>query len=299
MYKDFELYKEILDNMHEGIYFVDKNRKISYWNNAAERITGYKFEEIINKHCYNNILNHVDDEGHLLCKEGCPLQKTILDGRQRKNILYLQHKKGHRVEIIVKTIPLYDNNNIIGAVEIFSDNVEQIEEKRELNKFKELALYDELTKLPNRRYIDSYLDNSFNDYKKLKISFAIIMIDIDHFRIFNNTYGHDVGDMVLKMIAETLKNALRNNDFIGRWGGEEFLGIIQISSIEKLVKIVEKIRILVENSFIEYGDSHLNVTISIGSTLVKNDDSPTSIQKRADEALYKSKENGRNRNTIL
>ena len=83
-----------------------------------------------------------------------------------------------------------------------------------------------LTELPNRRYLDSFLEKRLRDFEAHGIPFALAMMDIDHFKIFNDTYGHDIGDLVLKMLAKTMKNLTRKNDLIGRWGGEEFLAII-------------------------------------------------------------------------
>ena len=293
------LYKKILDELSEGVYFVDKERKITYWNKGAEEISGFKAEDIVGRHCYDNILNHVDDQGTYLCKNGCPLHKTIADGQERNAGVYLHHKDGHRVSVAVNTIPIYEKGEIIGAAEVFTDDNKRAKINKTLAKYKELALYDQLTELPNRRYIDTFLDNQLSDFKKLGISFAIIMIDIDYFKKFNDDYGHDVGDLVLKMVAKSLKDIFRRNDLIGRWGGEEFLAILKDTSPADVKEIAERTRILIEKSVLEHNGKDLNVTISLGATLVCEHDSAISIQKRADEALYKSKETGRNRVTIL
>jgi len=297
--EEFSLYKEMLDNLYEGVYFVDNSRKITFWNKGAERISGFKSDEIIGKHCFENILNHVDDSGKQLCLDGCPLSKTIKDGQQRESGVYLLHKDGHRVFVAVRAIPLIIDGNIIGAVEVFSDDKNQAESSKKIDELTTLALYDQLTKLPNRRYLDSFLDNRLRDFEELGIPFALAMMDIDHFKIFNDTYGHDIGDLVLKMLAKTIKNLVRKNDLIGRWGGEEFLAIITGVSEEELKLILEKVRALVEKSVLRNENKLLNITISIGATMANKEDTATSILKRADNALYMSKDNGRNMVTIL
>lgn len=293
------LYKKILDELSEGVYFVDKERKIIYWNKGAEDVSGFKAEDILGRHCYANILNHVDDNGKFLCNDGCPLHKTLLDGQERNAGVYLHHKDGHRVSVAVNTIPIYEQGEIIGAAEIFTDDNKKARLNKTLAKYKELALYDQLTELPNRRYIDTFLEHQLSDFKELGISFAVIMIDIDHFKKFNDDYGHDVGDLVLKMVAKSFKDIFRRNDLIGRWGGEEFLAILKETSLEDIKEISERTRLLIEKSVLGYNGKDLNVTISLGATLVCKHDTALSIQKRADEALYKSKEDGRNRTTIL
>jgi len=298
MYKDLGVYKTVLDNLQECIYFVDIKRKIFFWNKEAERVTGFKAEEVVNSYCYDNILQHVDEQGTKLCINGCPLEKTLEDGKQRETIVYLYHKKGHRVAVLIRTLPIYQNEKIVGAVETFSDDFEHIRMRREIDRLHVLAMYDQLTDLPNRRYIDSYLEHAFKDYQSLGIGFGVLMMDIDHFGNFNNNYGHDVGDEVLKMLSKTVENALRQNDFVGRWGGEEFMVILKDISLENLKRVAEKIRILVENSFLKKEKHILKVTISIGGTLIKERDTIESVPKRADDALYVSKDSGRNCVTI-
>ena len=292
-------YKDILDNLYEGVYYVDTNRTIIYWNKSAERITGYSSDEVIGKHCYENILNHIDSQNNSLCMGGCPLFHTIQDGVSREAAVYLRHKQGYRVFVAVKTIPLYRDTKMVGAIEVFINDPEKAEINNTLNELKTLALTDALTALPNRRYIDSFLANRLTEYHSLKIPFALAMIDIDNFRIFNNNYGHDIGDQALKIVATTMRNALRVNDMIGRWGGEEFLAILVGVSEDNLVPIIEKVRTLVERSGLPHNGSLLKVTVSIGITFVGQDDTADSIQKRADNALYISKNNGRNQTTLL
>jgi len=293
------LYKQILDELSEGVYFVDKDRKITYWNKGAEEISGFKAEDVVGKHCYANVLRHIDDNGTALCKGGCPLHKTLLDGQERNAGVYLHHRDGHRVSVAVNTIPIYEQGAIIGAAEIFTDDNKRATLHKTLEKYKELALYDALTELPNRRYIDTFLENQLREFEDLGISFALIMMDIDHFKLFNDTYGHDVGDLVLKMVAKTFRDIFRKNDVVGRWGGEEFLAVLKESSLDELKEITERTRLLVEKSELSHAGKNLNVMISIGATLVCKGDTVFSIQKRADEALYKSKEAGRNKVTIL
>lgn len=299
MDNEIRFYKDILDNLYEGIYFVDTQRIITYWNKAAERITGFSSDEIVGMHCYDNILNHIDDQHNPLCKSGCPLYKTIHIGQKSASGIYLHHKDGHQVAVVVKTIPMTVDGKIIGAVEVFIDDKEQADINNTINELKTFALYDQLTELPNRRYIDSFLSSRLRDFEELQTPFALAMIDIDHFKIFNDTYGHNVGDLVLKMVSKTFKSAIRRNDLIGRWGGEEFLAILTGVSEEELKAITEKVRGLVEKSALRHENKSLGVTVSIGSTLVRKDDAVASIQKRADDALYMSKGNGRNKVTIL
>jgi len=291
-------YKQLVENLYDGIYFVDINRKIWFWNKGAERISGYKKEEVVNSFCYKNILNHVDTKGNELCLNGCPLLETIKDGKVRDALVFLRHKEGYRVPVTIKTIPIEENNEIIGAIEIFQDASNDNVFLDNIDNLKELALKDPLTGLPNRRYIDTYLISRKNELKYLNVPYGIIFMDIDDFKRFNDSYGHDFGDQVLKMISKVFTNVIRSNDLIGRWGGEEFLGVFSGASEESLDIVANKIRILVENSYIKHDNKRLQVTISIGATMVKKDEALEEAIKRSDELLYLSKSEGKNKVSI-
>ena len=291
---NLDFYKKIIDNFYEGVYFVDNDRKIIFWNLGAERITGFSEKEVLGSHCHDNILNHVDEDGNKLCLDGCPLEKSIKDGRPRETSLFLHHKEGHRVKIFVRTRPLIEDDEIIGAVEVFVNDSEKANLILDMQKLKKLAMYDQLTELPNRRYINSQLESEMNKYQKLDIPFGVAFIDIDNFKRFNDEYGHDMGDRVLQTLSKTFDSGVRKGDLVGRWGGEEFIIVFPGINIEDLEVVAEKVRMLVENSVIREGDEDISVTVSIGATLVNSGDNIDSLIKRADKLMYICKKQGRN-----
>jgi diguanylate cyclase (GGDEF)-like protein len=123
-------------------------------------------------------------------------------------------------------------------------------------------------------------------------------MDIDHFKDFNDTYGHQAGDRVLQTVARTLRAATRPFDLVGRWGGEEFLGVIRNVHDDALVEIGERLRQLVGASSVPYHQQRLQATISIGATSAKAEDAMEGLINRADVLMYASKQNGRNRLTL-
>ncbi|MCK5812462.1 MAG: sensor domain-containing diguanylate cyclase [Clostridiales bacterium] len=292
------VYKNILDNVFEGVYFVDKKRKILYWNKGAERITGYLAKDVTNSFCFDNILNHVDVSGNELCLNGCPLHATIEDKKIRKAFVYLSHKNGHRVPVTIQTIPIEENNKIIGAVEVFRDESKKDSTiVKDMEVLRELSLYDQLTNLPNRRYTNNFLRSRKNEQLLLNIPIGILFIDIDNFKDINDLYGHDVGDEVLEMIAKVFTNTVRSTDLIGRFGGEEFIGVFCGVKQDILNIIAEKIRMLVEKSYILKDNKRISITISIGATMIKKNDTVKDALKRADKLLLTSKKSGKNRIT--
>jgi diguanylate cyclase (GGDEF)-like protein/PAS domain S-box-containing protein len=290
----------LLENLFGGVYYVDKNRKIKYWNKEAEKITGYSKDEVVGRHCYDNILQHINDKGDNLCHNGCPLHASINDGKKREAEVYLHHKKGYRIPVSIRTVPIKNKGNkIIGAVELFFENkrMESLEEK--INELKNENFKDELTDINNRKYLEVILNKiiSSEDIKKDNIAFCFL--DIDDFKYINDNYGHLVGDEILTMIAQTLKNNIRPSDKAFRWGGDEFaLILFDIENENNLRKLLERLKLLINDSFIDYEKEKLNVTMSFGAVKIRKDDTVKSLTKRADDNMYESKKRGKDVITI-
>jgi len=293
-----EFYLSILNNLRDGIYFVDTSRKILFWNKAAEQITGYSAEEMTGKDCPNSKLNHIDEEGRPLCIVGCPLHSTIIEDKPHSGRVFVRHKDGYRIPVHTNMLPMKKDGKIIGAVEIFTQDSSTVYEDDLVEKLSAIAMHDALTGIPNRRYAESFLKFKFDEYKRFGHKFAVLFADIDNFGSFNNNYGHDVGDLVLVNIAKSLKNSIRHSDFVGRWGGEEFVGIFSVANDADIEIIGEKFRQMVHNTEITVGDKELSVSVSVGITLVRDDDTASTVVERADMLMYKSKKNGKNRVSV-
>jgi diguanylate cyclase (GGDEF)-like protein/PAS domain S-box-containing protein len=292
-------FQDLLENMYDGLYSVDTGRKITYWNKAAERITGFSAKEVVGSHCSDNILIHVDGKGNNLCSNMCPLEKTIKSGISSEAEVFLHHKNGHRVAVWVRMTPLFDaNDRVVGGVELFTDLSPQDAMLMKIEELEKLAFLDYLTKIANRHYLESELEGRLAEMKRYNLSFGILLIDIDHFKRVNDTHGHDVGDTVLKRVAQTLLHIARPFDLFGRWGGEEFVGIIRNVDRATLASIGERVRVLVGKTITEIPEGLLVVTVSIGAALASPDDTVHTLIKRADKLLYESKSKGRNRLTI-
>jgi polar amino acid transport system substrate-binding protein len=158
-----------------------------------------------------------------------------------------------------------------------------------------LSSIDKLTNIYNRRKIDSYLIDEIQRSERSGDGFSLIMIDIDYFKKVNDDFGHQVGDIVLATVAKLIQDSIREIDILGRWGGEEFLIICPFTHDRGLVTEAERIRKNIEMyEFKKVG----NKTVSLGITTFKKNDTPSVILKRVDTALYKAKENGRNKVTF-
>ena len=292
-------YQQILDSLYDGLYITDTNRTIIYWNKAAETITGFSADEIIGKRCSDNVLNHIDENGTKLCLSKCPLSIAMKQALPQETSIYLHHKNGQRIPVNVRVSPLFDEHGtLIGAVELFSNCSKQKNTEILFKEMEKLALIDTLTQIPNRRFLEKQLLAAFDEIKRFHIPSGFIFVDIDNFKTINDTYGHTIGDRVLKFVAATLQNITRTFDTAARWGGDEFALIIHNITTNSLSEIANRIRILIENSFLIHDFNHIGVTISAGATMIQEDDTIESLISRADKLLYTSKNSGKNLLTL-
>jgi diguanylate cyclase (GGDEF)-like protein/PAS domain S-box-containing protein len=291
-----DFYKKLLDSLSEGVYFVDLDRRITYWNRGAERLTEYAADEVLGRKCRDNILVHTDPTGCLLCQcDTCPAAIAMQSGQPIEGRVFLRHKKGHRVPIHVRVEPIRnETGEVVGAVETFHDDSASVAATEQIASLSEAALLDSLTEIGNRRFCELELRRRCDEWSRLGWPFGVVFVDIDHFKLVNDTWGHDNGDKVLRMVAKTLANTVRSFDVVGRWGGEEFL--VQLKNVGpcELAHVAERCRRLVQGSALQVGQGLLQVTVSAGATLIDEGDTPSSLVRRADALMYRAKEAGRN-----
>lgn len=226
MPEESDFYKDIIDNLYDGVYFVDRERMITYWNKGAERITGYAGRQVVGRSCRDNLLNHVTANGVQLCQEQRPLAACMEDGNTREADVFLHHADGHRVPVLVRATPMRDaKGNIIGAVETFTGDMGVMTVRQELRELRRSVQMDQLTGIGNRQYLERRLRAVIAELEHQTCpTVGLLFMDIDHFKQFNDTYGHDIGDKTLRMVATTLRHNLRKSDVLGRWGGRGIPG---------------------------------------------------------------------------
>jgi diguanylate cyclase len=170
--------------------------------------------------------------------------------------------------------------------------------RNHLDDLKREASTDALTQLANRKLFDHSLNLAVLDARTSEVPLALLMIDIDHFKKFNDTYGHQLGDQVLKLVARSMTEIAQAKDTAARYGGEEFAVILPATSLEKSVEVAEAIRNQVSTKRLtnrRTGQVLGQVTLSIGAALLSDSDNPETLVHRADEAMYLAKRDGRNR----
>lgn len=169
-------------------------------------------------------------------------------------------------------------------------------QQAQLEKLQSEATIDFLTQVGNRRAFDERLQSEFERARRYHSPLGLLMLDIDHFKKVNDTYGHPAGDKLLQLVAHILKQEIRSSDYLARYGGEEFAIILPETAENQITRVAEKMRASVAGSKLRYEDQSISVTISIGATtLDAKDTTPDLLLSRTDAALYDAKKGGRDR----
>ena len=296
-----ENFKDILDNLLEAVYVTDLDRRIVYWNRAAEDLTGFAKEEVLQRVCSENILGHVDRRGVPLCGGQCPLAETMADGKPRETMVFLHHKEGFRRPVRVRTSPLRNASGAVsGGIEVFEDAMGFLALEEKIQLLESLTLLDPLTRIGNRRYLEMQIEEKLREFQISGLSLGFLLFDIDRFKDVNDTWGHLVGDRVLTVVASTLKHSLRIYDVVGRWGGEEFLMVFRPMPRHELHALGRRICTAIASEPVEVAGTRLQVTASLG--LIGYPPFPEALDllgweqlvSLADRALYEVKAHGRN-----
>ncbi len=294
--------QEIVARSIDGILVLNNDSKIVLTNPALEDLSGFTFEELKQKTIgylfpIDFSSNKVEDltVSHILKSE----DSKYVSGALRELEMHTKLSGLVPVEMRIFEIRPAGEGKILYAC-IVRDIRERkrLEEQKTLliNSLKRLAYMDELTLLPNRRSFQDTLVKSIAIVKRRNREAILGVIDIDHFKQINDTYGHDTGDQVLKNIAVIFRDCLREEDTVGRIGGEEFGCILPDTDVPAATIVFQRMLDSVrEHRFFIFDNFYLNVTISMGYTKIHPTQKPEEVIKAADIALYQAKNSGRDR----
>ena len=276
---------QALSQSDDIVFITDVNGKIEYANKALLNIYGYSEDEVVGAtpRIFSSGVHDKD-----FYKE---LWTTVLQGENYNKIVTNKKKNGELIYVDTKITPVKNENG--DAISYFAVTARDVTARvlRE-EKFKELATIDPLTQIPNRYQLNHYFDEFIARAERTGKSFAVLMFDIDHFKHINDNYGHYVGDCVLQAFSQLIVKNIRVIDKFGRWGGEEFILLLDGADEHVAMEIGGKLNKLVEEMNF---DMFCSITVSIGVTRYYIGETKEKCIERADKALYAAKNLGRNR----
>lgn len=263
--------------IEEGILVVDEKNRLIDYNHACKEIFSW-----LEKNQIGIDITAFADGEKIIKQTASRFEMKIMNNGIEK---YYEFRK----------TPLYDHHNSLGFIYFIQDISKQ---KEIIQALHDIASYDFLTEIYNRRRLMEELEKELLWLKRSGSCLSILMIDIDHFKLVNDQYGHQAGDQVLKALAGTCKDRIRRTDMIGRYGGEEFLVILPETNQENAFLVAENIRKCVADLDFHSNDDVIHITVSIGVKTVSGKEEDLGVEhliKGADRALYQAKNNGRNR----
>lgn len=286
-----ETCERVIASSSEGIVVVDRAGCIRLINPAVERMLGWRSADVAGRQVH--ALFQSRPEGRAAQEEDCPVQAALLDGQVRQGWrLSYYHRDGRRVPVEASVAPIILEGRIDGAVALVSDIAPQLAYEESLER---LARTDGLTGLWNRRYFVELFEREMKRAERDGAPLSLMMIDVDRFKRINDRFGHAAGDAALAGLSGLFRQKLRQVDMVGRLGGEEFgVGLPGIDLAEAQVA-AERLRAAQEEAQVAFGEQHLAFTISIGVVQWSVGESFDAVLGRADAALYRAKDSGRNR----
>ena len=283
--KDPEIFRTILDNLQAGVCLTDCERKILFWNEGAQRITGYQRHEVVGQSLQQNILPHCDGNACASCTIACPTTRAVHEGKSIEARVEIRHNDGHHLPIRVWFVPIRDQHGVIVAVaQSFNRHVHEPDQRRQQN----LAMHgclDTLTGIPNHEFTEFHLRENLESFTKYQLPFGIMVLQVDELDHFQSIYGREAVDAIMRVFAHTIKDGLRPNDFLGRWTRERFLTILVNSSAGGVTAAAGRINKMVAHTSMQWWGDELIVKTSLGYASVQAGDDIQSLLERAQLSL--------------
>ncbi|HEY4599891.1 MAG TPA: diguanylate cyclase [Cerasibacillus sp.] len=280
-------FRIIAENSYDVIMLIDAQGKIIYISPSCQNVLGFSHKEYV-----GNLFSH-----KVFLEDRFKLERTLLTSIKEQKACKLKYRQAHKTKGWIWTelhgTPVYDKDGDFRHMVLLTMDITL--KKRYEDKIKHFAYHDSLTGLPNRRLLNKKLVEEIKRKKANQDQLAVMMLDIDHFKLINDKYGHDIGDLVIEEFSKRLKNVIQSHDIIARLGGDEFVIVLtQINGVDEAIRVAEDIQEAMHPQW-QINDNILHVTTSIGLTMspVNGTTTKYTLLKHADLALYKAKKAGR------
>ncbi|MGC9291674.1 MAG: diguanylate cyclase domain-containing protein [Acidobacteriaceae bacterium] len=296
---DAEIFRAVLDVMDLGVYIVDLERRITFWNTGAERITGYSRTEVMGRPCRENILVQGGENGPTVCSLACPMQLTLQDGLERQEKMYLRHKQGYRVPVHVKTSALRDGNgHRMAGVECFTEGWLAGDGKTGAEGKTALHGQERPSVARPREHMEAYLERGLGVLEREGQSFGVLVVQVDQWRDLRKTHGKEAADSMMHVVEETLLYTLGPTDVLGLWDEDKFLVVARDASVRALELDAELLRGVAASAQFRWWGDRLPLTVSVGGGLALPGDTSQGLMARAHSALEQCLAHGGNSVTV-
>ncbi len=292
------IFEQMFDMINAGIVILDKELRVYKWNRWMEAHSKISSEEILGMPLIERFSNLNKPWFLRNCKAVFTFGSFAFFSQKLHNYcLPFNTITSSGFEYMQQDCtmgPLRNEKNEIEYIYLMVQDVTEVADYERM--LLEINIKDALTGVYNRLFLEQCLEKEFERHKRYSRPFSMIIMDIDHFKNVNDTYGHQCGDFILKVLTSLMTKKLRSIDIIARYGGEEFCMLLPETGLKPAVAVAERIRENVEKAEFNYNELKLNITISQGVSEIKDDIlSAADLLKKADDALYQAKRTGRNK----
>jgi diguanylate cyclase (GGDEF)-like protein/PAS domain S-box-containing protein len=297
---DPEIYQTVLDNLQTGVYIVDRNRRIRFWNEGAEQITGYLRQDVVGRFLRDHLLTTGDAVKDLDSEPDDPINLVFRDGKPSIMDVSILHKDGYRVPIVLRTMPIRNSRGaVVGAAESFEKNRSASDWTRRQSGFADFGCLDSVTGVAAQSFMETQLRENLITFAEHHIPFGILLIQIDHMDQFRASRGPGVVTTILRVIAQSVENCVRPTDLVGCWGANQFIAILLECKESEVALVGERVRRMVSRAEIEWWGDKFSVTSPVGGAGCRAGDNTESLLARAAASLQESIGKGGNCVTVL
>jgi diguanylate cyclase (GGDEF)-like protein/PAS domain S-box-containing protein len=249
-FEDPALYRSVLENLPIGIYVLDRTERVRFWNRGAEQITGYLAHEVMGQVCGQS-LPHFDPEGRILDGKDCSVTTTFREGQALQNQVFTLHKHGHRLAVLIRTLPLVDDSGVVMGVAIAFEEAASESMAASYGALM-CGCLDPLTGVSSWNLTKAVLTESLVELEKTHAGLSLLRIRILGLKELTPRYGADSIAVFLRTSVQTIRHSLRAEDFLGRWGDDEFLAMLHTASPVKVAATSELIAQQINQSEISW-----------------------------------------------
>lgn len=298
-FEDPEIYRGVLQGLPIGVYVVDRDQKIVFWNEGAETITGYLSQEVLGRHCGDHFLGHVNMDNRLLSGADVPLVTALRDGQAVEMRLSIRHKAGHPVLLRLRGIPVRNGEGaIIGAAECFEEAGASLHFDHRESKLALFGCVDAPTGTVNHDYTQTQIQEHLETFMTHGVPFSLLAVQADNLDSLRARDGSGAVSMVLRVVAQTLATSLRPTDLLGRWTETQFLAVATECDHGEIFRLGERLRKMVACAEVSWWGDPIQITASLGATSAREGDTVEEIVGRAERALQESIAEGGDRVTV-
>jgi diguanylate cyclase (GGDEF)-like protein/PAS domain S-box-containing protein len=285
-FNDPDICRDILDGLQIGVSVLDLEKKIVFWSDGAEQITGYSRIDVLGHSCVDNILQHCNQDSCEMCTDRCPIAITLHDAKPMEAMTFIHHKSGHRTQVHTWAIPLRNKHgSVIGIIQTFEGEFALGGPGPNDRTMRERGCLDDTTGLPNEAMMHAHLRELLGTFGELQISFAVICLEIPDLNKFRTRYGQGATRSMLQVLARTLRNTVWPTDFVGRWSDDRFLVILSGCREDTLRVVSQRLLNMTTSATIHWWGEELSVTVLIGGTVAVAGDGVESLLQRVQQGL--------------